>query len=191
MQLCPVCHYIKSTFAVWWYICAWPSAYLRVLGIRRVPHFFRHANRTKTNCMWLKVRQTQNSDDWADHMLAVSNCACHLPCAASSPHHKQTPCATAFSVSLWCVCRFLFTEFARLCYICARESNLPRLDNFSRNQNWHAAIYTYVLYNIICVRFVYTINKYNWYMYTYTYTYVYNIYIYIHIYTEPTIKYYH
>ena len=63
------------------------------------------------------------------------------PCAASSPQHQQTPCATAFSVSLDCVCCFIFIKFAPLFYIWARKSNLPRLDNFSRNQNWHAAIY--------------------------------------------------
>ena len=65
-----------------------------------------------------------------------SHAVCHLPSKC-----LQLSCATAFLLSVLPVCRCIFTVsyIFRMCD--PRRPNLHRLYNFSRNQNWHVAIY--------------------------------------------------
>ena len=91
----------------------------------------------KSHCKFCRTKK--NSEDQADYALAMSICDRETPCAASSSQHQQTPCATAFSVPLCCVCCFIFMEFAPLFYVWLRKAKVYRLYKTLQNQNWHAA----------------------------------------------------
>ena len=126
-----------------------PIACVPMLGNHHVPQHAWHAIRTPQKRVIANFAGQKKPEDWANYALAMSFRHRQAPCAASSPQHQQTPCATAFSVSLDCVCCFIFIKFAPLFYICPSKSNFTRPYKTLRNQNWHAAIYIYIYVYII------------------------------------------